>query len=220
MNILAFDTATDNLSVMVVSNGQHYVETCKGKRQHAEKLLQLIEQVLRDAGISLMTVDMLALTNGPGSFVGVRLACSVAQSIAAVYNLPIIAISTLQAYAQAAWHQFNVKRVAVLQNAFMNQVCLGVYSLDNKKIMKKNMDDSLCRPENVPLKNIETCFFAGDGWQQYKDLLAMDVSSSKIIHYTVQDLLPLIENELCNKNTITAEELSVVYLNNFDSYLC
>jgi tRNA threonylcarbamoyladenosine biosynthesis protein TsaB len=98
--ILAIETATDVCGVALIHRekvvGHRSVAE---KNVHAEKLLPMVEEVLRDASLSVKNVDAVAVSIGPGSFTGLRIGLSTAKGLAIALRIPIVAVSTLDALA-------------------------------------------------------------------------------------------------------------------------
>lgn len=82
MKILAFDTANNTASVALSDNDNilAYAEELRPSMQ-AENLMPMIEQVMKAAQCSYDELDYLAVTNGPGSFTGIRIGLAVAKGI-------------------------------------------------------------------------------------------------------------------------------------------
>lgn len=68
---------------------------------HSETLLPLIKQTLKNAKCELCDIDLIAVTNGPGSFTGVRIGVSTVLGLAYPRNTGCIGVSTLEAIACA-----------------------------------------------------------------------------------------------------------------------
>ncbi len=102
MNILAFETSTEALSVAVHVDGEVRERFELAPRRHAELALPWAEQLLAEAGIARRQLDAIAFGRGPGAFTGVRLAIALAQGIALALDLPVLPVSTLQALALRA----------------------------------------------------------------------------------------------------------------------
>lgn len=97
MNILAIDTSTEQASIALVANGQVISDEVMGLRQHAEWVLPMIQRVLAQAELPLTALDGIAFGCGPGSFTGLRVACSVAKGLAYAHDLPLFPVSSLLA---------------------------------------------------------------------------------------------------------------------------
>lgn len=68
---------------------------------HAERLMSLIDEALDSAGIRYQNLDAIAVSEGPGSYTGLRIGVSTAKGLAFGLNKPLIGINTLQALASA-----------------------------------------------------------------------------------------------------------------------
>lgn len=130
MNILAIDTATEACSVALYSNGdcQEIFEVIP--RQHTERVLPMVDQLLKVADLQLSQLSAVAFNCGPGSFTGVRVGTSVAQGLAFSHDLPIIPVSSLAALAQLAFREENKQHVLSMIDARMNELYWGCYKLD------------------------------------------------------------------------------------------
>ncbi len=87
---LALETATDRASVAVGEGAADAVEeSLSGARRHAGALLPMIETVLRRRGVTLDRVSGLVVSDGPGSFTGLRVGASVGKALARARGLPL-----------------------------------------------------------------------------------------------------------------------------------
>ena len=100
MKLLAVDTATPSCSVAVSENGSLLAEINVNNRQtHSRHLNVMIRQAVELAGITYADVEGFAVTQGPGSFTGLRIGMSAVKGLAAAYDRPIVGIPTLEALA-------------------------------------------------------------------------------------------------------------------------
>ncbi|MFD2941538.1 tRNA (adenosine(37)-N6)-threonylcarbamoyltransferase complex dimerization subunit type 1 TsaB [Flavobacterium notoginsengisoli] len=102
--ILNIETATKNCSVSVAKDGKTVVcrELAEEGYSHAEKLHVFIEEVIADSGISVQDLNAIAVSQGPGSYTGLRIGVSAAKGLCYALNIPLIAIDTLQTLASQA----------------------------------------------------------------------------------------------------------------------
>jgi tRNA threonylcarbamoyladenosine biosynthesis protein TsaB len=128
MNILALDTATENCSVALLIEGRlHATEELLG-RGHAERILSMIDALLREARVGLTDLAAIAFGRGPGSFTGVRLAASVTQGLACGSGLGVVPVSDLRALAQRALElPAAPQRVLICSDARMHEVYWGCF---------------------------------------------------------------------------------------------
>ena len=87
---LALDTATDRASVALgVAGAVPMEENISGARRHAASLLPALQGLLRLAGASLDDLEGIALSDGPGSFTGLRVGASVAKALVHARGVPL-----------------------------------------------------------------------------------------------------------------------------------
>ncbi|NRG16525.1 tRNA (adenosine(37)-N6)-threonylcarbamoyltransferase complex dimerization subunit type 1 TsaB [Rhizobiales bacterium] len=106
MILLAIDTALAACSaaVLVDEGGEKrlFAQSEDLGRGHAERLMDMIAEVMAEAGVAFTDLDRIAVTIGPGSFTGLRVGLSVARGLALVLEIPVIGVTTLGAIAQGA----------------------------------------------------------------------------------------------------------------------
>ena len=98
--ILSIETSTSICSVAIHEQGELLaLAEIKEPGAHAEKLLLLVDEVFEKAGLSFADLDAVAVSQGPGSYTGLRIGVSTAKGIAYALEIPLIGINTLQAMA-------------------------------------------------------------------------------------------------------------------------
>lgn len=102
--ILNLETATKNCSVALAKEGKTivYKEIADEGYSHAERLHVFIEEVIKKAGISLNDLAAIAVSQGPGSYTGLRIGVSAAKGLCYALGIPLIAVDTLQILASQA----------------------------------------------------------------------------------------------------------------------
>ena len=100
--ILSIETATRNCSVGLSLDGQTVLcrEISENGYSHAEKLHVFIEEILLQAQISFSDLKAIAVSQGPGSYTGLRIGVSAAKGLCYSLNIPLIAVDTLEALAR------------------------------------------------------------------------------------------------------------------------
>ena len=127
---LAFDTSTDVLSLAVARDGQTWQQTLPGGAQASATLIPSVMDLLAQAGMPLASLDAIVFGRGPGSFTGLRTACSVAQGLALGAQLPVLPVDTLLAVAEEARVQAgspDTLTVLAMLDARMDEVYSAVY---------------------------------------------------------------------------------------------
>lgn len=129
MNLLAFDTSTETLSIAVARGaGLPVLErTGPGGAQASAALIPAIEDLLAQAGLTLDALDAIAFGRGPGSFTGLRTAAAVAQGLGFGADVPVLPIDTLLAVAEEAHGVAGVTRVVAMLDARMGEVYFAAY---------------------------------------------------------------------------------------------
>ncbi len=102
MKLLALDTSTDTMSIAVQFGDAVYAHTSAGGAQASATLIPAIEALLKQAGLHYAQLDAIAFGRGPGSFTGLRTACSVVQGLALGANVRVLPVDTLLILAQEA----------------------------------------------------------------------------------------------------------------------
>ena len=99
--ILNIETATKNCSVTLAKNGVtiSYREIAEEGYSHAEKLHVFIEEIISESEITFQDLNAIAVSQGPGSYTGLRIGVSAAKGLCYALNIPLIAIDTLQSLA-------------------------------------------------------------------------------------------------------------------------
>lgn len=100
--ILHLETATRNCSVSIAQNGKTIFcqEVAESGYSHAEKLHLFIEEVLVQAKITFRDLNAIAVSQGPGSYTGLRIGVSAAKGLCYALQIPLIAIDTLEVLAR------------------------------------------------------------------------------------------------------------------------
>lgn len=135
MKILAFDTANNTASVALSDkdNILAYAEELRPSMQ-AENLMPMIEQVMKAAQCSYDELDYLAVTNGPGSFTGIRIGLAAAKGILfAKKNIKAVAVSNFEhAYFRAIGQVKVYDQIYVFLNAYRSQLYLQIFDRSGK----------------------------------------------------------------------------------------
>ncbi len=129
MYVLGLDTSTAMGSVGVVSEEKLIGEyTLSVARTHSEKVMAVVDQVLKDADISASDISGIAVTLGPGSFTGLRIGVVTAKGLAYALGKPILGFSTLQVMAEN--FRYSDGLICPILDARRGEVYGGIYRYD------------------------------------------------------------------------------------------
>jgi tRNA threonylcarbamoyladenosine biosynthesis protein TsaB len=211
---LALDTSSLACSVALRVGDEIFERHEEKPREHTRLLMPMIRGVLEEADVELPDLDAVVLGNGPGSFIGMRIAASVAQGLAFGADLNIIPVSSLAAVAAEVFNRSDVEQVAVAQDAHMHEVYLGLYSRGADKLPQPMSDERLqacsvieeftCASRNFTI--------AGQGWQRFPELAAINNSwigeQSEVLYPSAAYLLALSRLS----NAIEPKDIQPAYL--------
>jgi tRNA threonylcarbamoyl adenosine modification protein YeaZ len=101
--LLALESAASTCSVAVCDAAGRVLGARRGEPgpYQADRLVELVDAALRDAGLDYAAVEVIAVNRGPGSFTGVRAGVAVARGLALALARPVIAVNTLEVLAAA-----------------------------------------------------------------------------------------------------------------------
>ncbi len=212
--LLALDTATEACSVALLHNGQVFSRYAVIPRLHAQSILQMISEVLAEAGIAKTDLDAIAFGRGPGAFTGLRIAVGVVQGLAFALELPVLAVSNLAAIAQRAYREQGAKQIAVAIDARMDEVYWGCYAIVDGEVRLQGIE-AVLPPERAELPGTAQgeWFAAGTGWQAYAERLTVPVSGRDgQLLPDAQDVLTLARGMWQRGEAITAQDAQPIYL--------
>lgn len=154
MNLLAFDTSTDTLSIAVQQGDSVLQHSGAGGAQASASLIPAIRALLAQAGLSFDRLDAIVFGRGPGSFTGLRTACSVAQGLAfgarGGAGVPVLPVDTLLAVAEQARAEHGCERVVATLDARMDEVYSAAFAWQAaNSLWQAPPDFGLCAPEAV-----------------------------------------------------------------------
>ena len=150
MTWLALDTSGRRASVAAGAPGAEPARgSVEGSRVHAARLLPLVDEVLARARMSLFDVTDLALTDGPGSFTGLRVAATVAKALARTRGVRVHAAPALLASAVFLLERAGGAPVLSLSDALRGEVYAGAWALAGGRVTTL-LAPRAVRPDELP----------------------------------------------------------------------
>ncbi|PKB16165.1 tRNA (adenosine(37)-N6)-threonylcarbamoyltransferase complex dimerization subunit type 1 TsaB [Flavobacterium sp. 5] len=169
--ILNIETATKNCSVALAKDGKTILckEIAEEGYSHAERLHVFIEEIINETGIKMNDLAAVAVSQGPGSYTGLRIGVSAAKGLCYALNLPLIAVDTLQTLASKVTIADGL--IVPMIDARRMEVYSAVFSatLDKKREVLAEIID-----ENSFEVFSEKLYFVGDCNEKCKTVLTKE----------------------------------------------
>ena len=173
--VLAVETATQACSVALIYQGQEYIRNEILPQKHAHRVLEMVDEVIGESGVSTDEIDLLAYGEGPGAFTGVRIASGVIQGLALGWDKPVLAVSSLLAMAESVlvdeYADSDVNWCALL-DARMKEVYLLVGNYESGLRLLNSNEPVLISPSDISdyLDPAKTYVGIGDTQDEYPEL--------------------------------------------------
>lgn len=212
MNLLAIDTSTEQASVALLVNGELTYEEQGTLRQHAQLLLPMIDGLLAKAGITCSQLDAIVFGRGPGSFTGLRIACSVAKGLAYAHDLPLYPVSSLAAIAYELYQTgAGDKGVLAMIDARMHQVYTGYFTGETFDVQ-----ETVLSPADIQIPVQKPLILAGVGIESYVSQLSPAIQAMISKQCTIfphaKTMIALVESGQIK--AVSAAEALPVYVRN------
>jgi tRNA threonylcarbamoyladenosine biosynthesis protein TsaB len=174
-------------------------------------LLIEIKILLKLARAQLQDLDAIAVGCGPGSFTGIRLACSIAQGLAFSNNLKTIQISSLEVLAKNINTKLGAEPIVSIVDARMQQLYIGEFSYSKEGLVSSNIFVLPVEEFNSSVYE-ENTFFVGDGCDLVRKELS-EISTNIFLNLPLaEDLLSIAKDKYTNNELLEPAELLPMYL--------
>lgn len=139
---LAVETSANHASVaLALAGGEVLEEVITGVRQHAREVVPAIARLLRQAEKQPADLGGIVVSDGPGSFTGLRIGAAVAKALAHVYQLPLRTASALSVIARGTWRESAAgtsagcdQRVLAVTDALRGEFFAALYRIGSREI--------------------------------------------------------------------------------------
>lgn len=177
MKLLAVETSTDACSAALFLDGEIHERFEIAPREHTKLILPMIDGLMSEAGLRPQQLDAIALSRGPGSFTGVRIATGVVHGIALGADLPVAMVSTLASMAQDFFNRHASAKLAFTAlDARMQELFWGVYRRDALGLAQLSGDEAVTPAADVIFPDLDG-YGIGSGWAAYPDILGNRIGS-------------------------------------------
>ncbi len=212
--ILNIETATKNCSVALAKEGKTIIckEIAEEGYSHAERLHVFIEEVMKEAGMALKDLVAIAVSQGPGSYTGLRIGVSAAKGLCFALDIPLIAVDTLQTLAS----QVSVSSGLIVP--MIDARRMEVYSAIFSPIFEKTRAvEAEIITEDSFSDLQETLYFVGDCAEKGKTVLTKEnfVFLDKIKYPSANEMSFLSFEKYKKNDTVDVAYFEPYYLKDF-----
>jgi tRNA threonylcarbamoyl adenosine modification protein YeaZ len=196
MIMLGIDTATESASCAVIDDGRMLGEIVFNyKKQHSVILMEMIDSILKNLKLDITDIDAFAVSEGPGSFTGLRIGAAAVKGLSLGTGKPLVGISTLVSLAFNM--AFTSGIICPIMDALRGNVYTALYEFDGEVLVRKSDYLAISVDELIELldeKNSPVCFI-GDAVALYRVKLSSSVPDSRFapMHLNVAKAASLAE---------------------------
>lgn len=212
--ILNIETATKNCSVALAKEGKTILckEIADEGYSHAERLHVFIEEIITEAGFTFQDIVAVAVSQGPGSYTGLRIGVSAAKGLCFALNIPLIAVDTLQVLASQV--QVSSGLIVPMIDARRMEVYSAIFTPTFEK--SREVEAEIIT-ENSFENLQETLYFVGDCAEKCEHILIKNnFVFLKEIKYPSAKEMSLLSFEKYKKNdTVDVAYFEPYYLKDF-----
>lgn len=212
--ILNLETATKNCSVALAKNGKTIAckEIAAQNFSHAEKLHVFIEEILSENSIQFLDLNAIAVSQGPGSYTGLRIGVSSAKGLCYALNIPMIAIDTLQLLAKQIQIEDGI--IIPMIDARRMEVFTAFYDKYHNQI--RNTQAEII-DETSYQEILEKIHLVGDGTEKFKNTLTDDkfVFHSDVIFPSANEMSELSFEKYKKSDFVDVAYFEPYYLKDF-----
>ncbi len=216
MKILAIDTSAVTASAAIVEDGALITATeLRSKMTHSQTILPMVEDMLKNAALTLKDIDAAAVNVGPGSFTGVRIGVAAVKGFCFADNMPCVAVSTLESMAYNFIGLPEKQTVCAVMDARCGQVYTALFEVGDT-VVRLSPDEAISIEEvGNRLKNLEkSVILVGDGAKLCYTTLQKVVSNLYLApdHLRYQNAVGVALAAFNTEERCDADALQPVYL--------
>lgn len=219
--ILSIDTATEFCSVSLSFKGNELLTLVNETRfSHAETITLTIAELFKVTGYGICDLNAVAISEGPGSYTGLRIGTSVAKGICYANQIPLINISTLQGMAYACKKKFPNLSYMPLIDARRNEVYTALYDKELNEKIPVNTLIIESEKDILQFTKGEPAILFGNGLLKIKNYINNTIITfSEKTNFNAVHLNELAYSKLFNKDLADLAYFEPVYLKLFEKKL-
>lgn len=212
--ILNLETATKNCSVALAKDGKTIAckEIAAQNFSHAEKLHVFIEEILSENNIQFSDLNAIAVSQGPGSYTGLRIGVSSAKGLCYALNIPLIAIDTLQLLAK----QITIENGIILPMIDARRMEVFSAFYDKNHIQIRTTQAEII-DESSYQEISGTIHLVGDGIEKFKNTLTDEkfIFHSDAVFPSAKEMSELSYDKFKIKDFVDVAYFEPFYLKDF-----
>ncbi len=194
MEIITIDTTGAAASVSIINEeGEAVTELSMDMMSHLRLLMPMVSRVTERAGVKKTEITHIAVTVGPGSFTGIRIGMATAKTLAQAWNVPMIALSSLEVFSAAFGESGDL--ICPMIDAKHGQIFGGIFRKKDVTERRKEEEHGLSEillPENIYAaeefiekartlafgdQQAARLLFCGDGAEQHRNLIRRETTA-------------------------------------------
>lgn len=190
--ILAIETSGEICSASVMISENVYAEhNIMKKHIHSEKLLPVIEYLMKDLGITAKDLNVVAVSMGPGSFTGLRIGMAAAKGIALGANCAVCPVPTFDAVALSIAESLNDEdKFAVVVNTNIEEVYTSFFEVIAGKPKRIGETELVKKTQLYPEKFARTNVYGDVNFiDKIKPLRLNSIDIARWTYFSGKDLL-------------------------------
>jgi tRNA threonylcarbamoyladenosine biosynthesis protein TsaB len=215
VKLLGLETSSARGSVALLAEHELLERTIATPREQTEKLLDLVQDLMSEAGYGLSDLHGIAFGRGPGSFTGLRVAAAIAQGYAFSTGVPLFPVSSLATLAQGAWRTAAVEHSLIAIDARMGEIYCGEFVVVGG-LAQPQRPEALVEPGLLRAPSGAAFTALGNGFAAYPDALAAVAARADRVcgglEPLARDLFPLAAADLAAGRSTPLEVALPVYL--------
>lgn len=213
MKVLGIDTSTESAACAVIDDEKLLGELVFNyKKQHSAILMDMVDSILKNLGMDINDIDGFVVSEGPGSFTGLRIGAAAVKGLSQGTRKPFASVSTLDSLAFNMAYTNGI--ICPIMDALRGNVYTALYEFNNESLLRKTdyLVVSIEELSNLIIKNsyFSVCF-VGDGVMIHKNFLKSEIPNARFApaHLNVAKASSITElgikklknNDLCDFRT-------------------
>ncbi|MDD5101407.1 MAG: tRNA (adenosine(37)-N6)-threonylcarbamoyltransferase complex dimerization subunit type 1 TsaB [Endomicrobiaceae bacterium] len=205
MKILAIESSGASLSVSISENSNIVAEYFyNAGKIHSEILISLIEKIVKDVNWDIKDIDKFAVSSGPGSFTGIRVAMTTVKTLSQTLNKPVVSIDTLSILES----NINIKDIKIV--AAIDALREELYIKQNNKVIIVTIKDFIKKYKKY--KN--NILVIGNAVEVHKKVLSKELGKTSVnlmpnLHFPKASTLAFIASD---KEGVSFKEVEPLYV--------